>query len=114
MSRAKGCMLPVVVCATESCSGGPEGYEEEHDGPLRFLPPQSLADSLEIGLPSLLLRRGGEYSNPISSESSESTLSSLPANSTNLAPLAFRNSSVVGLNLLSAGRGDGGRNLSSL
>ena len=51
-------MLPVVADATETCSGGTEGHEEEYEVPLSFPPPQSLADSLELGLPSLVLISG--------------------------------------------------------
>ena len=40
---------------------GPEGYEEEYEGTVCRLLPQSVTDSLETGLPSTLLVSGGEY-----------------------------------------------------
>ena len=50
------------VDAVDPCTGGPEGYEEEYEGPVCLPDPQSLTDSFEIGLPSTLLVSGSEYS----------------------------------------------------
>ena len=74
ISLVRSSMLAVIVDATVPCRVGSEGYEEENDGPGWLPSPQSLADFLEIGRHSLLLLSGAEYSNPLSPESSVSSL----------------------------------------